>query len=40
MEGSKDALSPSKISRHWAGLSGVTTFCPHPQKHLWTAVLF
>ena len=33
-------VSPSKVNCHPVGLSGVTTFVPHPQKQLWTAVAY
>jgi hypothetical protein len=38
MDGDSVTVSPSKISFQPTGLIGVTTFRPHPQKQLWTAV--
>jgi hypothetical protein len=38
--GVSEIVSPTKISDHRRGASGVTTSCPQPQKHVSTAVVY
>jgi hypothetical protein len=39
MEGVSDTAPRCSIRRHFAGFNGVTTREPHPQQHMWLAVL-
>jgi hypothetical protein len=39
MDGLSVTVSPSKVSFHSVGASGVMTLLPQPQQHLWMAVL-